>query len=174
MNTLDRLSPSAQRIYDAFLNTLQDAEELGGPEGADYLRLMRLIAREAHQREQNFLAANPQHRITVEQLAHAFARQLRDHLGEARLSHIDELNAGENESRPSVCHSHDFCDANQFLLDAYEDLVGKEPDVLDEETGELLEAAFTMARKHGFVVTAEAAADAGEADRSDPARDRSG
>ena len=49
MDTI-KLTPVAQEIYDMVLEAMQAAEELGGPEGAEYSALMSAIACEASHR----------------------------------------------------------------------------------------------------------------------------
>lgn len=44
------LSPVAQGVYDLVLEAMQAAEEMGGPEGAEYSALMSAIACEASHR----------------------------------------------------------------------------------------------------------------------------
>lgn len=41
---------NAGRIFDAVMQALQNADEIGGPEGAEYVDLMRRIATEATRR----------------------------------------------------------------------------------------------------------------------------
>lgn len=52
----------------------------------------------------------------VEQLAREFSRQLWAEIGSTKMKQVIQLNA--NEKNPSVCHSHDFCDANMVMLAA--------------------------------------------------------
>lgn len=43
----------ADRIYEAFLDAIQDAEEMGGPEIPQYIALMQKISEEAERRAYN-------------------------------------------------------------------------------------------------------------------------
>lgn len=47
-------SGPGQRIYDDVMAALQQAEEMGGPEGEDYLKLMRAVKADVEQRMRNF------------------------------------------------------------------------------------------------------------------------
>lgn len=49
---LNALSPAAKWIFEAVIYTLQNAEESYGPEGEDYVALMRAIVEEATERAQ--------------------------------------------------------------------------------------------------------------------------
>lgn len=49
-------------------------------------------------------------------LAVAFCRQLEHALTPEQMDQVNELNAAETNE--NICHSHDFTDANQVMLDA--------------------------------------------------------
>lgn len=49
-NIPENLPQSARIIYAATLDALQDADEMGGPEGDDYIALMEAVAAEALRR----------------------------------------------------------------------------------------------------------------------------
>jgi hypothetical protein len=51
---LSLLSPYATEILLAVRRAMQAAEEIGGPEGEDYLRLMRAIRTDAGMRFENY------------------------------------------------------------------------------------------------------------------------
>lgn len=84
---------------------------------------------------------------SAEQLASAFLEELRVELRPEQLSLIFERNAVESDQL--ICHSHDFCDANQCMLDAFVACgcdVDFEP--LDESLCALIEAAWRLALPH--------------------------
>jgi hypothetical protein len=49
------------------------------------------------------------------ELAKEFSAELRRTLTADEMDEVNRLNA--DEANPGVCHSHDFCDANQVMLD---------------------------------------------------------
>jgi hypothetical protein len=49
------LSVRARHIYESVVNEMQEAEEIEGVEGQDYINLMASIAQEASKRIENFL-----------------------------------------------------------------------------------------------------------------------
>jgi hypothetical protein len=51
---MTRLTTIAQDIFQSVLDAMQNAEELGGPEGQDYSNLMQAVADEARTRLRNF------------------------------------------------------------------------------------------------------------------------
>ncbi len=52
--------------------------------------------------------------MTTTELAREFSRRLREEIGAENLNSAIARNAGEVNS--SVCHSHDFCDANTSAI----------------------------------------------------------
>lgn len=56
---------------------------------------------------------------TALELAKAFAEELGTVLTAEQLEKVNDLNADARYSGlKNVCHSHDFCDANQVMIDA--------------------------------------------------------
>ena len=60
--------------------------------------------------------------ITKEQLAQEFTNVLSRWLSSEEWDEMVERN--KNEKNPSICHSHDFCDANMAILTAFANLTG--------------------------------------------------
>jgi hypothetical protein len=54
-------------------------------------------------------------RKRIEELARLFDSELRNELGPVTYAKVIEAN--RLEPNPSVCHSHDYCDSNQIMLD---------------------------------------------------------
>ena len=54
---------------------------------------------------------------TAETLAHEFSEGLRRYLSPAQMREVVERN--RLEMTLGVCHSHDFCDANMVLYEAF-------------------------------------------------------
>ena len=59
----------------------------------------------------------------VRALARAFARELTAMLGAGTIAEVARRNRAETD--PGVCHSHDFCDANEAMLEAYRRVFGR-------------------------------------------------
>jgi hypothetical protein len=87
---------------------------------------------------------------TPVELSQQFIRVLRTWMPTASFEEMQALNKAE--THPGICHSHDFCDANMAMLEAYSDLTGiKEDNVaLNEETFNLFNAAWDHATTHGL------------------------
>lgn len=81
--------------------------------------------------------------MNVYDLARRFARQLAETVTPEQLDEINIRNAAEiNEN---VCHSHDFCDANQVMLDAFAEF-----DDSNEDHGWQFQLAWAIARDNEF------------------------
>jgi hypothetical protein len=59
----------------------------------------------------------------VAPLADAFLRKLRAHLGDDVMRGIAALNA--DEPNPAICHTHDYCDANVIMDQAFVAVLGR-------------------------------------------------
>lgn len=70
----------------------------------------------------------------AEELAVAFCGELKEQIGLIGIRKAAELNDSEADHR--VCHTHDFCDSNQVMLDAWERVfgTGTEPACIREGT----------------------------------------
>ncbi len=79
------------------------------------------------------------------QLAHEFCRVLSEWLTPEQLAEINRLNAEETD--PNICHSGDYCDSNQALLDAME-VFGI--DGFDQSLIPLCNDTWVIARAAGF------------------------
>lgn len=61
----------------------------------------------------------------AQELSEAFEAVLRDHLGAENFRKVQELNRKCKSEKH--CHSHDFIDANMAMLEAYKQVLGREP-----------------------------------------------
>ena len=81
------------------------------------------------------------------QLARAFSQQLTSALSPDEYRQVIERN--EAETNPNVCHSHDFTDANQCMLDALTAL-GLTFDPQDAAQASLIAQAWDIAKACEF------------------------
>lgn len=81
---------------------------------------------------------------SAERLARLFSIRIRATIPPEMLAEVRE----KNKTRaPGVCHTHDYCDANQCMIDAMQ------PEEFDPESDEQaarVTAAWDMARESGF------------------------
>lgn len=81
-------------------------------------------------------------------LARAFSAVLLEWLGPGRVAEAAALN--DVELNPDVCHTHDFCDANEAMLVAFERALGREADVQSDDDTALWNAAWDRAKADRF------------------------
>lgn len=81
-------------------------------------------------------------------LANTFSTVLRQWLTAEQMRQVVERNrATGNEA---LCASHDFCDANMAMHEAFETVLGHEPDGESGEDAELWNTAWTAAKRANF------------------------
>jgi hypothetical protein len=80
--------------------------------------------------------------MTPTELAKAFCEELSRNLTPEQLDEVNRLNAEDSDN---ICHSHDFCDANQVMLDA----MGAEFENTDEQNT-LINQAWAIAKAAEF------------------------
>jgi hypothetical protein len=84
----------------------------------------------------------------LQMLSNEFSKELRQTLTAEEMTQV--ISRNRNETDPNVCHSHDFCDANVALLTAFENIYGYEPKLSDEDTINLMNAVWSLAKKNEF------------------------
>ena len=89
----------------------------------------------------------PMYPRTVWALANVFSGHVRHVLTDRELNEVRVKDDGG-----PVCHTHDYADANQLMLDAFEVLFGRPVDWDADADGDVMEAAWTAARYWGFHV----------------------
>ena len=83
----------------------------------------------------------------ADRIALRFASVIREWLNEAELAEVNRLN--NLEMSPHVCHTHDFCDANMAMDEAFRK-EGLEVNLGDYAFGRIWDAAWNIARVEGF------------------------
>ena len=86
----------------------------------------------------------------TEALAKEFCAELRATITAEELAEAVRLNHEDGEDS-DVCHTHDFCDPNQCILDVFA-RHGIECDALMNEYTELMDAVWTMAKRADFAL----------------------
>lgn len=87
---------------------------------------------------------DPEISMTKEEIAIKFSAELLKEIGMDNLIQVNQLNSKETNSQ--ICHSHDFTDANQIMLD----VVGNPEDV--ENIWDEVSPAWTLAKKNNFYI----------------------
>lgn len=94
--------------------------------------------------------------VFAQHIARVFSRILREHLHDDDLSRVIKRN--HKERAPDVCHSHDFCDANMLMNEAYCRIMGLSEDdgfdANDPQQAALWNDAWALAKDRDFYVEA--------------------
>ena len=85
--------------------------------------------------------------MSQDRLAREFARVLSEWLTSGELIAV---NARNRTYPPSCCASHDFCDANMAMLEAWLVACGREPDPENQSDADLWGAAWDIAKAAQF------------------------
>lgn len=89
----------------------------------------------------------PNSTTPVLDLALEFTKLLQAQLSTDVLNTVRKLNALEQDS--DICHTHNFCDANQVMIDALDEL-HETFDPQDAAQGNWIDAAWSLAKLAGF------------------------
>ncbi len=87
---------------------------------------------------------------TTTKLAKEFSAILRSWLTPEQLTEINQKN--ETAAYTNADATHDYCDPNQAMIDAFEKVFGKEIDFQSDEDSEIINTAWALARKNKFYV----------------------
>ncbi len=88
--------------------------------------------------------------MNADDLAAAFSVGLEEELTADQFDEVLSRNASESD--PNICHSHDFCDANEVMAEAFSALDGGELNPTDEKQAALVNEAWSIAKRSGFNV----------------------
>ena len=89
----------------------------------------------------------------VQRLADAFCRYMRAGLPVAKMRVMLARNAAETD--PNICHSHDFCDANMVMLDAWEECFpNEECEIQNQQHCARVNAAWDQAKRQRWIPAA--------------------
>lgn len=77
--------------------------------------------------------------MTIEKLAREFSKQLEECIGGADMNAlVDETTLNHEEiKRDKICYSHNYCDANMVMFDAFTNIIGREPEISMENDTDL-------------------------------------
>lgn len=80
-------------------------------------------------------------------LANEFSKVLHEWLGTEKIVEINLLNEGEDKT---CCHSHDFCDSNEAMAEAFIALYGRNISVRSQRDTDLVNNAWALAKNNKF------------------------
>lgn len=83
----------------------------------------------------------------AELIARAFSSDLWETIGPARMAQVIKRN---RSNPPGICASHDFCDANMPMADAFQRITGREISAENENDCALWCRAWDIAKANNF------------------------
>lgn len=83
------------------------------------------------------------------ELANTFSAVLNEWIHE-KLYEVNLRNKEKNYIEGSWCATHDFCDANQAMIDAFKKVFGYEPTGRDQKDNSLIDHAWNIAKHAEF------------------------
>ena len=92
---------------------------------------------------------DPFEALRIYLVAQAFSRGLRAFLDEDQMEAINRKNM-HNPEYKECCATHDYCDANVVMLNAFESALGTEFDPRQQYHADLANAAWELAKIHRF------------------------
>jgi hypothetical protein len=93
---------------------------------------------------------------SIKELANEFSNVINRWLSTKELKEIRKRN--KTQEYDGVCASHDFCDANMAMYEAWCGVIGREPNFAADADIKLWNAAWDIAKKSGFARNATATA----------------
>jgi hypothetical protein len=81
-------------------------------------------------------------------LANTFSRRLSAFLSLEEMTAVCAAN--ELEDDPVICHSHDYCDANEIMAAAFKETTGREIDLQSDDDREMWCDAWADAKEAHF------------------------
>ena len=88
--------------------------------------------------------------VHAEALADEFSHVLRNWLTADEMAKVIERNRAQ--TNPIICHSHDFCDANMAMDEAFTLLMGRSSDAADGHDARLWNEAWEIAKRNEFAI----------------------
>ena len=87
--------------------------------------------------------------ITTTDIALAFSRTLDNWLSELEMASVIAENGHRRAADDDSCATHDYCDANQAMMEAFETATGRGPSGSEADIS-LINAAWAQAKRADF------------------------
>lgn len=82
----------------------------------------------------------------VNELSTAFTSLIRSWLTESEIESVNEF----NQTSGDCCGTHNYCDANQAIIDAFSQVFGREVDISSDLDNDYCNAAWRLSRDNKF------------------------
>lgn len=83
-----------------------------------------------------------------ESLARKFSAIMRDWLTPQQMAEVIRLN--KTEAYLGACATHNYCDSNMAMAEAFESVIGREPDVSSDSDCDMWNHAWDIAQENEF------------------------
>lgn len=87
--------------------------------------------------------------VNIPELSAKFNELLQDELGE-KFGEMVEGHISGNYANKDICITHEYCDSNVIMLDAYETMVEENPNIPSPEFMDIVNRAWEYSKKHNF------------------------
>jgi len=91
------------------------------------------------------------HSINILKVAKQFSIVLNQWIPE-KLYEVNLRNKEQSYIEHNCCATHDFCDPNQAIIDAFSVVFGREPSVKNQKDNMIINNAWLIAKTAGFKV----------------------
>ena len=81
-------------------------------------------------------------------LATEFSAELLRTIGKKELARVVRLNRIQTDK--GICHSHDFCDSNEVMMEAFEECFKQPIDLAENDHMNLMDLAWNEAKENNF------------------------
>lgn len=85
-----------------------------------------------------------------EDLSEEFAKELKIELGDNAFNEMVQKHIDGEYAKKDVCVTHDYCDGNQVMLDAYEKCYKREFNMQNDDDMQLWNGAWEFAKRNNF------------------------
>jgi len=85
---------------------------------------------------------------TIRDLASEYSREIINTIGKKDMLKVIQRN--RNEPNEIICHSHDFCDSNQVMIDVFSDYMGRDLDLTNAVDFYLVNQSMDLAKASDF------------------------
>lgn len=87
----------------------------------------------------------------IQSISAAFSRVINQWLSDKAIDKINAKNATEKYQKEGLCASHEYCDPNEAMYEAFEEAMDRQPDIVNSETDKALwDAAWQLSKDNNF------------------------
>lgn len=88
----------------------------------------------------------------LSELSVNFSKILNEWLTQEEITSINQLNSTQEYLESDSCASHEFCDSNQAMVEAFEKVYNREPDTRIDSDVEIINQAWAISKQNQFKI----------------------